>query len=105
MACLIFILSAAGAAISFRKVSQLRSEASWLSLRADAHAANYAASLESSLVDTELISFDQRRALLVRAHLWQRLEIVCVLFAAAAALFAYGFYLLRRARQYGMAQR
>jgi hypothetical protein len=81
-------------------MSQLRSEAGWLLVRADAHGTDYAASLNGSFVDTELTTLDQRRALLERAYRWQRLEILCMLLAAAAAVSGYGFYILRRARHY-----
>jgi hypothetical protein len=100
VALIIFLLSAVGAVISFEKMSHLRSEAGWLLARADAHGSDYAASLESGFVDTELATFDQPRRLLERAHRWQRLEMACVLLAAAAAFCGYGLYLLRRARQY-----
>jgi len=99
-ALIVFFLSATGAVISFEKMSHLRSEAGWLLARADAHGLDYAASLEGGFVDTELATFDQRRTLLERAHRWQRLEIACVLLAAAAAFCGYGVYLLRRAQQH-----
>ena len=102
VALMVFFLSAAGAVISFEKMSHLRSEAGWLLARADAHGSDYAASLEGGFVDTELATFDQRRTLLERAHRWQRLEIACALLAAAAAFCGYGLYLLRRARQYSV---
>jgi len=109
IALLIFASCVAGAAIAFQKMSQLRSEASWLLVRADAHATDYAASLEGSIADTQLVAFDQRRALLVRAQRWQTLEILCLLFAAAAAIYGYGRNVLRRARhdppEEGMLQR
>ncbi len=100
LALLLFGLSVAGAVFSFERMSQLRSEASWLLARADAHGADYAASLEGSFADAELTTFDQRRAFLEQAHRWQRLEIACLLIAAAAAAVAYGLYLVRRARHY-----
>ncbi len=98
IALLIFASCVAGAAIAFQKMSQLRSEASWLLVRADAHATDYATSLEGSFADTQLVAFDQRRALLVRAQRWQTLEILCVILAAAAAIYGFSIYLLRRAR-------
>ncbi len=98
IALLIFASCVAGAVIAFQKMSQLRSEASWLLVRADAHASDYAASLEGSFADTQLVAFDQRRALLVRAQRWQTVEILCILFAAAAAIYGYSIHVLRRAR-------
>ncbi len=90
-------LSVAGAAFSSLRVSRLRTEASWLLATADAYAGDYGASLEGRFAEAELASFDQRRAVLERAHRWQRLEIACLLAAAAAAFTAYGLYLFRRA--------
>ncbi len=100
VALIVFALAAAGAVISFERMSRLRSESRWLLARADAHGSDYSASLDGSFVDTELATFDLRRTLLERAHRWQRLEILCALLAVAAAFCGYGFYLLRRARQY-----
>jgi hypothetical protein len=101
VASLIFILSAAGAAISFFKTSHLRAQASSLYSRADAPAVKDAPSLDSS-VDPELMTFDQRRALLDRANPWQRFEIFCALVAVASALAGYSFYLLQWARRCGV---
>jgi hypothetical protein len=98
IALIIFASCVAGAAIAFQKMSQLRSEASWLLVRADAHATDYAASLEGSFAETQLVAFDQRRALLVRAQGWQTLEILCILLAGVAAIYGYGMHVLRRAR-------
>jgi hypothetical protein len=99
IALLIFASCVAGAVIAFHKMSQLRSEASWLLVRADAHATDYAASLEGSFADTQLVTFAQRRALLERAQRWQTVEILCILLAGAAAVCGYGIYVLRRARR------
>jgi hypothetical protein len=98
VALTLLLLSAVGGIASFRNFSQLRSEAGWLLVRADAQATDYATSLQSRLAEGELSTFDQRRALLERAHRWQQLEIACVLLAAASAFAAYGFYVFRRAR-------
>ena len=81
-------------------MSRLRTEASWLLATADAYAADYGASLEGSFADAQLASFEQRRTVLEQAHRWQRLEIACVLAAAAAAFTAYALYLVRRASHY-----
>ncbi len=98
IALTIFVLAAAGALISFRKMSQLRSEAGWLLVRADAHAADYASSLDGAFAETELMTFDQRRTLLERAQRWQQLEMFCVLVGVAAAILGYSFYVMRRVR-------
>jgi hypothetical protein len=98
LALLIFASCVGGAVVAFHQMSQLRSEASWLLARADAHGTDYAASLEGSFADTQLVTFDQRRALLERAQRWQTLEILCILLAGAAAVYSYGLYVLRRAR-------
>ncbi len=100
VALLVFGLSVAGAAFSFARMSRLRTEASWLLATADAYAADYGASLEGSFAEAELASFEQRRAVLERAHRWRQLEIACILAAAAAALTAYALYLVRRASQF-----
>jgi hypothetical protein len=48
-------LSAAGAVASYRKAFQLRTEASWLMIRGDAQGAEYAATLDSAIVQMLLI--------------------------------------------------
>ncbi len=96
-ALLVFGISVAGAAFSSVRMSRLRTEASWLLATADAYAADYGTSLEGSFAEAELASFEQRRAVLEQSHRWQRLEIACILAAAAAAFTAYALYLVLRA--------
>src|SRR5215467_102656 len=100
VALIVLGLSAAGATFSFVRMSRLRTEASWLLATADTYAADYGASLEGRFAEAELASFEQRRAVLERAHRWQRVEVACLLAAAAAAFTAYALYLVRRASQY-----
>lgn len=96
-ALIVLVLSLAGAAFSFARMSRLRSDGNWLLATANTHASDYAGSLEASFADAELSAFEQRRSVLEQAHRWQRLEVACVLVGVAAALSAYALYVLRRA--------
>ncbi len=92
-------LAVAGAVVSYRKSEQLRTEASWLMVRGDAQATEYAATLDSAMAETQLMTFEQRTVVLEQAHRWQRLQMLLVLVSVVAAICSYLFYLLRRLRQ------
>lgn len=92
-------ICAGGAVASYQKASQLRSEASWLMARGDAQAAEYAATLDSAIAETQLATFEQRRVVLEQAHRWQRLQMLLTLVSLLAAICAYVLHLLRRLRK------
>jgi len=99
VALTICALSATGAVASHRKSLQLRTEARWLMIRGDAQAAEYAATLDSSMAETQLLTFEQRRVVLEQAHRWQRIQMLLVLVSVVAAISSYVFYLLHRLRR------
>ena len=92
-------LCAGGAVQCFLKAAELRSEAEWLMARGNAQANEYAASFDSSIADRQLSTFEQRRQVLDRAHVWQRGQLVLVLATVISVFACYVFYLLRRLRE------
>jgi hypothetical protein len=93
------VLCAAGAAGCYVRANQLRGEASWLMARGNAEAQEYAASLDSATAASQLKTFEQRRAVLERAHLWQRGQMLLILSSVAAAIASYVLFLFRRLRE------
>ncbi|HME92187.1 MAG TPA: hypothetical protein VKE49_12240 [Myxococcaceae bacterium] len=92
-------LAAAGAVASYRKSLQMRSEASWLMIRGDAQAAEYAATLDSAMAETQLVTLEHRRLVLEQAHRWQRIQMLLVMVSVLAAISSYLFYLWHRLRR------
>ncbi len=93
------LLTGAGAVACFLKTSQLRTEAGWLMARADAQAAEYSSTLDSAIAETQLATLELHRAVLQRAHTWQRLEMVLILAAVVSAFCAYFLHLYNRLRR------
>jgi len=80
----------------FSRAHVLRQDASWLLERSQAQAVEYAQSFDGAVAEQQLRTFEQRRTVLERAHVWQRVQMIAVLVAAVAGLCAYALYLLRR---------
>lgn len=90
------VLAAAVAIGCFARAHALRGEASWLMERSQAQAVAYAQSFDGAVAEQQLKTFEQRRAVLEHAHLWQRGQMIAVLVAGISALCAYALFLLRR---------
>lgn len=90
------LLSAVGAGASWYRAEQLRAEAAWLLERGKAQASEYAESFNDTLATQQLETFARRRAVLEQAYLWQRGQVLGILFAAAAAAAAWVLRLLRK---------
>jgi hypothetical protein len=90
-------LAFAGSALGcFFRASHLSKEAAWLSERGAAAADAYARSFDGAMADSQLAAFEQRRAVLERALLWQRAGMVLVLATVVGAFCSYVLYLLTR---------
>lgn len=83
---------AGGAAGCYWKVHTLRADSGWVMARATAQADEYVESFDGSLADRELATLDEYRAVLERAHGWERGQ---ELFVIAAVLALFAAYLLR----------
>jgi hypothetical protein len=90
------VVSAAGAGWCHWKAEGLRSEAQWLLARGQAQADEYARSFDDALAVQELQTFAERRAVLERAHLWQRWQALGVVLAVVAGACAWLLSVLRR---------
>lgn len=95
-AIMVSLLSLGGAGFCYARAAALNSEARWLMERGNAQALEYAEHLDNSLADAQLKTFATRRAVMERAHLWQRGQMLGLMAGALAALAAYMLYLLRR---------
>ena len=98
MAVAIFVslLSAGGAVWSHQHVQALQTEGEWLMARGSAQAEEYAQHFDGQVADAQLRTFAQRRAVMERAHLWQRGQMLGVMGAALGLVAAYAFFLLKR---------
>lgn len=90
------LLSAACAAGCWYRADLLRSDADWLLERSKAQASEYAESFNDTLATQQLETFAKRRAVMERAHLWQRGQSLAILIAVVAAACAWVLSLLRR---------
>ncbi|MFY0523898.1 hypothetical protein ACN28I_12260 [Archangium gephyra] len=90
------LLTAACAAGCWYRAEQLRSEADWLLERGKAQASEFAQSFDDTLATQQLETFAKRRAVLERAHLWQRGQALGVMFAVMAGASAWVLSLMRR---------
>jgi hypothetical protein len=93
------VICAGGALTCFLQASRLRTEAEWFLARSNAQAQEYANTLDSAVAEQQLVSFEQRRALLERAHIWQRVQLLLILGAVLTAFSSYVLYLFRRLRE------
>jgi hypothetical protein len=92
------LLSAGGAVACHLRAAELRHEAGWLLERARAQAAEYAATLDSSVAESQQRVFDDCRQILDRAHRWQSAEALSILLGVIGAFCSYGLWLTRRLR-------
>lgn len=92
----ISLLTASAAGLCFARAHHLRSEASWFLVRSKAEALEYTQSFDNRVADQQLQTFEARRDVLERAHLWQRAQMIFLLMSGIAALCAYALHLLRR---------
>ncbi len=90
------LLAAACAVGCWHRAQQLQSEADWLMERSKAQASEYAQSFNDALATQQLETFAKRRAVMERAHLWQRGQALGIMFSVVAAACAWVLRLLRR---------
>ena len=90
------VLCAGSAAGAWQRAEGLRTEAAWLLERSRAQASEYSQSLNDAVATQQLETFAKRRGVLEEAYLWQRVQTLGILFAAAAAACAWVLSLLRR---------
>ncbi|WP_257458563.1 hypothetical protein [Archangium lipolyticum] len=95
-AVFVSLLSAACAVGCWYRAELLRSEADWLLERSKAQASEYARSLDDTQAAQQLETFAKRRAVLERAHVWQRGQELGVMVAVLAAACAWMLRMLRR---------
>ena len=89
----------AGAVVCHLRASSLKQEAAWILVRGQTQAQEYASTFDGTLADQQLKSFEERRATLERAQLWQLFERLLILMSAVGAFSSYVLYLLRRLRE------
>ncbi|QDE89881.1 hypothetical protein BHS06_13410 [Myxococcus xanthus] len=92
----ISLLSAGGAAYCYTRADALQVQGQWLMERGTAQAEDYAARFDGAAADAQLKTFAERRAILEKAHGWQRGMLLGVLIAALATVSAYLLFLLKR---------
>lgn len=98
LAVSVSVLTAAAAAGCYARAVDLRSESQWLLERGNAQAEEYADTFDSSVAESQLSTFERRRAVLEEALLWQRGQMLLVLIAVVAAFSSYVLYLFHRLR-------
>ncbi len=99
VAVVLSAFAAGGAAYAHYRAHLLRTDAQWLLERGSAQADEYATTLDSKVAEDQLVTLDQRRVVLDRMQLWQRLELLGILLAVVAAFSSYVLYLFRRLRE------
>jgi hypothetical protein len=99
LALALFTLSAAGAIGAHVRAQQLKTDARWLLERGTAQAQEYADTFDSHVADAQLATLDQHRAVLDRAELWQRTEMLSILLAVICAFSTYVLFLFSRLRE------
>jgi hypothetical protein len=99
VAVVVSALAAGGAGYAHIRAHQLRSDAGWLLERGSAQGEEYASSLDTQIAEDQLTTFDERRAVLDRAQLWQRAELLGILFAVVGGFSSYVLFLFRRLRE------
>lgn len=81
------------------RAARLSDQAAWLLARGTAEAAEYTSTFDGRHVDQELVTFQQRRAVLERAHRWQRGTTALAMVSALAVVASYLAYLLVRLQE------
>jgi hypothetical protein len=92
------LAAAAGAAACYVRAARLRSDASWLLMRGNAQADQYASTFEGAYADQQLGTYAQRREVLERSHVWQRSQLLLTMCAVVLLICAYVLFLLARLR-------
>lgn len=92
----ISLLSAGAAGYCYTRADALQVQGQWLMERGTAQAEDYANRLDAKAADAQLKTFAERRAVLGRAHQWQRGMMLGILASALAAVSAYMLFLLKR---------
>ncbi len=90
------LLSAGGAAWCHQRSAAFQNEAEWLMARGNAQAEEYAQRFDGAVADAQLQTFAQRRAVMEKAHAWQRGMMVGVMATALGLVAAYALFLLKR---------
>ena len=90
---------AAGAVGCYLKAARLRSDGAWYLARGEAQAQEYAATFDGAVAENELATFEERRVVLERSHLWQRLQLILIMAAVVGAFSSYVLYLYFRLRE------
>jgi len=97
-------LGCAGLAVGCTaRAAHLGKQAAWLLLRSAAEAAEYTSTFDGRHVDQELLTFQERRAVLERAHRWQRGATGLLMASALLLLASYALFLLVRLREQQLA--
>ena len=96
MAVCISLLSAGWAGWCWQQAEELRWEASGLMERCQAQATGYAHTFDDTLATRQLETFSERRAVLERAHQWQRGQFLGVMVAVVAAVCAWLLSVMHR---------
>jgi hypothetical protein len=91
-------LAAASSVTCWWRASTLRTEAEWLMARGNAQAEEFANTLDGAVADQQMGTFEARRSVLERAHLWQRLQLLSVMLTVVAAFSTYVLHLLAKIR-------
>jgi hypothetical protein len=90
------LVSFGGAGYCYSRAKALQTEARWLMERGNAQAIEYAQRLDNTVADEQLKTFAARRAVMERAHVWQRGQMLGLMGGVISALVAYMLHLLRR---------
>ena len=85
-----------GAVGCYLRAAELRRQGSWLLERANAEATEYAMTFDGSAAESQLRTFEERRAVLDNAHLWQRAAMLLILLAVVGGFSSYVLFLIGR---------
>jgi hypothetical protein len=95
-----FSLASAGLAAGCAlRASSFSDQAAWLLARGTAEAAEYTSTFDGRHVDQELATFQERRAVLERAHRWQGGATALAMISVLAVVAGYLAYLLVRLQE------
>jgi len=92
-------IAAGVAGYAHYKAHALRTDAGWLLERGSAQGEEYAASLDTKVAEEQLATLDERRQVLEGALLWQRAELLGILFTVVGAFSSYVLFLFSRLRE------
>ena len=93
-------LGCAGLAVGCTlRAERLHARAAWLLVRGTAEGAEYTSTFDGRHVDQQLLTFQERRAVMERAGAWQRGATGLLMASALLVLASYGLFLLARLRE------